>query len=82
MVWVGSVDLLDQRTAAYMLDRKSCGRYYLRLFFDLMDIAVANSHVVYKALYPKNMELLDFKIVIAKSLIGAYNSPHRSTSIT
>ena len=80
---MGGVDLLDQRTAAYKLDRKSSsGCYYLRLFFNLMDIAVVNSHVVYKALYPKGMELLDFKIVIAKSLIGAYNSRCRNTSIT
>ena len=58
---MGGVDLLDQRTAAYKLDRKSSsGRYYLRLFFDLMDIAAVNSHVVYKALYPNGIELLDF----------------------
>ena len=54
---MGSVDLLDQRTAAYKLDRQSSsGRYYLRLFFDLMDIAVVNSHVVYKTLYPKGID--------------------------
>ena len=77
------VDLLDQGTVAYKLDRKSSsGYYYLRLFFNLMDITVVNSHVVYKALYPKGMELLDFKIVIAKSLIGACNSRCHGTSIT
>ena len=71
---MGGVDLLDQRTAAYKSDRiSSSGYYYLRLFFDLMDIAVVNSHIGYKVLYPKGMELLDFKIVIAKSLIGTYN---------
>ena len=80
MVWV--VDL-DQRTAAYKLHRKSSsGRCYLRFFFDLMDIAIVNSHFVYKTLYPKGMELVDFKIVIAKSLIGPYNSRCRNTSIT
>ena len=60
---MGGVDLLDQKTAAYKLDRKSSGgRYYLRLFFDLMDISVVNSHIIYKELNPKGMELLDFKI--------------------
>ena len=64
------VDLLDQRTAVQKLDRRSSsGRYYLILFFELMDIAAVNPHFVYKA-----MELLDFKIVIAKSFIGTYNS--------
>ena len=84
MVWVVLIFLIKERLLTmYKLDRKSSsGRYYLRLFFNLMDIAVVNSHVVYKALYPKGMELLDFKIVIAKSLIGAYNSRCRNTSIT
>ena len=72
---MGGVDLLDQRTAPYkMYTESSSGRYYLRLFFDFMDIAVVNSHVVCKAFYPKGMELLDFKIVIAKCLIGSFNS--------
>ena len=80
---MGGVDLLDQKMAAYNLDRKSSsGRYYFRLFFDLMDIAVVNPHVSYKALYSTHMELLDFIIFIAKSLIGAHNSRCRNKSIT
>ena len=56
---MGGVDLLDQKTTAYELDRKSSGgRYYLRLFFDLMDIPVVNSHAIYRVLYPKGTELL------------------------
>ena len=72
---MGGVDLLDQKTAAYKLERKSTGgRYYLRLFFDLMDISAANLHAIFKVLHPNGMELLDFKIVLAKSLIDTYNS--------
>ena len=41
---MSGVDLLEQRTAAYKLDRKSSnGPNYLRLFFKLMDNAVVNS---------------------------------------
>ena len=77
------VDLLDQKTAAYKLDRKSSGgRYYLRLYFDLIDISVVNSHAIYIVLYPKGMELLEFKIVLARSLIGAYNSRSRNTPVS
>ena len=80
---MGGVDLLDQKTAAYKLDHKSSGgRYYLRLFFDLMDISVVNSHAIYKVLYPKGMELLDYKIALAKSLIGTYNSRSRNTPVS
>ena len=75
---MGGVDLLDQKTAVYRLDRKSSGgRYYLRLFFDLMDMCMVNSHIVYKECYLTGMELLDFKVLVAKSLIGSYNSCQR-----
>ena len=40
---IGVVDLIDQRAVAYHLDQKSTIRFYLRKFFDLMDIACANS---------------------------------------
>ena len=43
------VDILDQKTATYKLDCKLYGgRYYLKLFFDLMDISVVNSRTIYK----------------------------------
>ena len=38
---MGGVEVIDQRTAAYRLVRKSCLIFYLQIFFDLMDIAVS-----------------------------------------
>ena len=37
---MGGVDLMDQYTAAYRLDRRAKFRFYLRIFFDLWDVAV------------------------------------------
>ena len=72
---MGGVDLLEQKTAVYRLDRKLSGeKYYLRLFFDLMDMCMVNSRIVYKECYPAGMELLDFKVLVAKSVIGSINS--------
>ena len=77
------VDLLDQKTVAYTLERKSSGgSNYLRLFFGLMDISVVNLHAIYKVLYPKGMELLDFKTVLVVSLFSTYNSRSRNTSVS
>ena len=77
---MSGVDLLDQKTAAYKLDRKSSGRrYYLRFFFDLMVISVVNSDIIYKKLNLKGMGLLDFKIVLTKSLVATYHSRSRNT---
>ena len=44
---MGAVDLKDQPTAAYRLDRKSSVRFYLRIFFDLKDITSVNSYLIY-----------------------------------
>ena len=75
---IGGVDLIDQRTAAYHLDRKSRVRFYLRIFFDLMDIACANSFVVYNMLHPNDLTLLGFKTIIATYLTGRYASRSRA----
>ena len=36
-----------ERIAAYRLDRKSSVRFCLRIFFDLIDMACANSYLIY-----------------------------------
>ena len=66
---MGGVDLMDQQTAAYWLDCKSSVQLYLRIFFDLLDTACANSFLVYNIKHPKQLPLLDYKIIIAKNLI-------------
>ena len=66
---MGEVYLMDQRTAAYHLDRKSSVRFYLRIFFDLMDITCVNSYLIYNMKHPNKLSLLDYKIVVAKHLI-------------
>ena len=38
---------MDQRTAAYRLDRKSSVRFSLHIFFDLMDIEIVSSYLIY-----------------------------------
>ena len=39
---MGGVDLMDRRTTSYCLERMSTARFYLRIFFDLMDIVRVN----------------------------------------
>ena len=63
------VDLVDLRTTAYLLDRKSSVRFYLRIFFDLMDITCVNSYLIYNMKHPNKLSLLDCKIIVAKNLI-------------
>ena len=55
---MGVVNLTDQRAAAYHWDRQSTIRFYLRIFFDLMDVACANSYTVYNMMHPNDLTLL------------------------
>ena len=71
------VDVIDQKTAAYQLNHKSKFRFHLSMFFDVIDIAIVNSHIVYTKL-GNSIFLLDFKIVVAKSLIRRYSNRQRS----
>ena len=69
---MGTIDLMDQRIASYQLDRKSSVPFDLRIFFDLLDITCVNSFLVYNMKHPKQLTLLDYKIVIAKNLIRCH----------
>ena len=54
---MGEIDLMDQRTAAYRLDRKSSVRFYLRILFDLMDIACVNYYLIYNMKHPNKLTI-------------------------
>ena len=71
---MGGVDLMDQLRSAYQLDRGSKFLFYLRLFFDLLDVALVNSFILYKKLENKDLTLKDFKICIALKLIAFFVS--------
>ena len=75
------VDIMDQKTAAYKLDRKSKHCFYLSMLFDPMDVTHVNSHTVCMKL-GDDILLLNFKIVLAKSLIPRYSNHNRSFSST
>ena len=79
---MGGVDLVDLRTAAYRLDRKSSVRFYLRILFDLTDIACVNSYLIYNMKHPNKLSLLDYKIVVAKNLIQYHQSRERAVPMS
>ena len=71
---MGGVDMMDQLKSAYQLDRRSKFRFYLRLFFDLFDVALVNSFIVYKKLENKDLTLKEFKRCIALKLMAFFVS--------
>ena len=79
---MGTVDLMDQRTATHCLDRKSSVRFYLHIFFDLMDIACVNSYLIYNMKHPNKLSLLDYKIIVAKNLIQYHQGRKKAVPIS
>ena len=71
------VDLSDQRTAAYHINCKSSNRFYLCIFFDLIDVACVNAFIVYKMMHQSDLALLDSKTIVSTHLIGRYTSRSR-----
>ena len=73
---MSSVDIMGQKTAAYRFSCKSSYRFYLRMFFDLINVSHVDSHIVYMEV-GDIISLLNFKIVVAKALIGKYSDCKR-----
>ena len=67
---------MDEHTAADRLDRKSSLGFYLCIFFDLMDIAMVNSYLIYYMKHPNKLPFLDYKIAVGKNLIQ-YNQDQK-----
>ena len=62
---------MNLKTAAYRLGRKSKYHFYLRMFFDLIDV----THVYMKL--GDHISLRALEIVVANTLMGRYNNRKR-----
>ncbi|KAB0790775.1 hypothetical protein PPYR_15415 [Photinus pyralis] len=75
---MGGVDLLDQLLALYPLRRRN-KRWYIRIFMHFLDVAVINSWILYKKDGNSDMDLLEFKGSVGRTLInrGTRNSENK-----
>ena len=69
---MGGVDLMDQLKSVCQLDRRSKFRFYLRLLFDLFDVALVNPFIVYKKLENKDLNLKGLRYAL--KLIASFIS--------
>lgn len=66
--YMGGVDLMDRMIAHYPHGFKN-KRWYLRVFFQLLNISIINAWLLYKQ-KKENIPLLEFKAHLANSLIA------------
>ena len=77
--YMGGVDLCDQMKVSYEVDRRSKVRFYLRVFFDFLDISVVNWKTVYgKIQSTAAMSSMDFRFSLARSMIGTFSNWKRA----
>ena len=76
--YMGGVDLFDFRRKTYSCSRKS-KKWWLRLFYFLVDMAVTNAYIVYRE-SPNSEKLTqkDFVLQVADRLISSHCSRKRS----
>ena len=75
---MGGVDLSDQMKVTYEVDRQSKFRFYLRVFFGFLDIAVVNSKIVYNKIESApSLSSLDFRYSNAQIMIRKFSSRKR-----
>lgn len=70
---MGGVDRSDQMISPYEITRKS-RRWYKKLASNLMDMAIFNCHTIYNALNEKKLNMLDFKITLAREILEKYST--------
>ena len=74
----GGVDLVYQKAAAYHLDSKFSIRFYLCIFFNLIDVACVNAFLVYNIMHQNDLTLLDYKTIISTCVIWWYTNHSRA----
>ena len=76
---MGGVDLCDQMKVSYEVNRRSKVRFYLRVFFDFLDISVVNSKIVYDKIQSTTaMSSMDFRFSLPRSMSGTFSNRKRA----
>ena len=81
--FMGGVNLSDQMKVTYEVGRLSNFRFYLRVFFNFLDIAVVNSKVIYNKIdSAPSLSSLDFRYSIAQSMTRKFSSRKRAVPLS
>ena len=81
--FMGGGDLSDQMKVSYEVYRRSKFRFYLRIFFDFLDIAVVSSEIVYNKIESApSLSSLDIPYSIAQTMIQKFSGRKRAVLLS
>ena len=77
--WMGAVDYGDQLRGYYSCRTKS-RKFYKYIYYFLLDVTITNSFILYKNFHPnpRYRTIREFRLQLARELIGDYCSRRRS----
>lgn len=78
--YMGGVDLVDQVTQCYSSTRRTY-KWYVKLFFSMLDKTIYNYLVIYKALHAQNITYLKMREMIINGLLEKYYVPNNHGTI-
>ena len=79
--YMGGVDLFDFRRKTYSCSRKS-KKWWLRLFYFLVDMATTNAYIIYKEQRNVKLTQKDFILQVADRLISSHSSHKRAAVLS
>ena len=66
------VDIFDQKSSYYSIQLRS-KRWYIKIFYHFLDIAIINSHILYQETYrkagKKSLDQLEFRMEVIRELM-------------
>jgi hypothetical protein len=70
---MGGVDLKDQMFQPYLLERKKGNKWYIKIFKRLLNVAVHNTVVLFRATTgSQKLDYLSFRLALIKGLIETH----------
>ena len=66
---MGGVDLLNQYCASYRYPHRT-SKWWKSLFFQILEISLANSYILYKKVLKNKISFRDFRVKVALKLVG------------
>ena len=69
---MGGVDLFDQKNSCYKTGRKRVKKFFLSIFYYLLDMSIWNSYHIYKLDGNENVDSFDYRMKLVDEIIKKY----------
>ena len=78
---MGGVDRFDRSRGHYSVSHKA-RRWWIRIFYFLLDTAVVNAFILYQSVHPENpMTLLTFRVALFRRMVSGHSFRCRRSSL-